>query len=80
MRALPYCVHKLCYVPINPVEGTGQQKEEPQLENPHEYDDDRYTSASNDLFSAVSSLWEASADEQDIQSQFDQALEAAQGE
>jgi len=49
------------------------------MENPNEYNDEAYTSASNDLFSAISGLWEAGADEQDIQSQFDQALENAQG-
>jgi hypothetical protein len=47
------------------------------MDNPNEYDDERYTSGSNDLIEAVGTLWEAGASEDEIRREFEQALESA---
>jgi hypothetical protein len=42
--------------------------------NPHEYDDDAYVDAVDDLQDAVFALWEAGAGEDDIKNEFENAL------
>lgn len=43
--------------------------------NPNDYDDDKYLEASNELDSAVASLWAAGAELEDIEEIFKNALE-----
>lgn len=47
------------------------------MDNPHEYDDEQFVNASNDLDEAVGSLWEAGASEDDIKGAFENALQNA---
>lgn len=47
------------------------------MDNPNEYDESAYTTASNKLFEAVVGLWGAGAAETEIESQVQQAIENA---